>query len=91
VKLPVTGNTIQNHQVGYSPSSFYVYEQAYGADAKPLDVLLTETKMESLTNKINTVFKTGSRCFLRFNTSVSYKTLMGWSGEDLGVIICTTM
>jgi iron complex outermembrane receptor protein len=23
-----------NHQVGYSPSSFYVYEQAYGADAK---------------------------------------------------------
>jgi iron complex outermembrane receptor protein len=43
-------------QVGYA-SSFYVYEQAYGADAKPLDgVLLTETKMESLTNKINTVF-----------------------------------
>jgi iron complex outermembrane receptor protein len=34
-----------NHQVGYSPSSFYVYEQAYGADAKPLDgFLLTEQR-----------------------------------------------
>jgi hypothetical protein len=33
-----------------------LYEQAYGADAKPLDgVLLIETKMESLMNKINTV------------------------------------
>ena len=24
-----TGNTIQNHQVGYAPSSFFVYEQVY--------------------------------------------------------------
>jgi hypothetical protein len=47
-----TGNTIQNHQVGYAPSSFYVYEQAYGVNENHLmEFISTETKMESLQNK----------------------------------------
>ena len=30
------GNNIQIHSVGYSTSSFYVYEQVYGTDGKPI-------------------------------------------------------
>lgn len=30
-------NQIQRHQVGYAPNAFFVYEQAYGADGKPID------------------------------------------------------
>ena len=32
-----TGNTIQNHQVGYSPYSFYVFEQAYDVNGAPVE------------------------------------------------------
>ena len=32
-----TGNKIQMHQVGYAPSTFYVYEQVYDTDGRPLE------------------------------------------------------
>lgn len=32
-----TGNTIQAHAVGHAASSFYVYQQVYGEDGKPLE------------------------------------------------------
>ncbi|MGC4129816.1 MAG: SusC/RagA family TonB-linked outer membrane protein [Bergeyella sp.] len=31
------GNTIQAHMVGYTPYAFYVYQQVYDANGKPLD------------------------------------------------------
>ena len=31
------GNTVQAHAVGYTPFSFYVYQQAYDNNGKPLD------------------------------------------------------
>ncbi len=31
------GNTVQGHSVGYTPFSFYVYQQAYDASGKPID------------------------------------------------------
>ena len=31
------GNTVQGHTVGYQPSSFYVYQQVYDNNGKPLD------------------------------------------------------
>ncbi|WDF46427.1 SusC/RagA family TonB-linked outer membrane protein [Chryseobacterium sp. KACC 21268] len=31
------GNTVQANVVGYTPNSFYVYQQAYGANGKPLE------------------------------------------------------
>ena len=31
-----TGNTIQAHKVGYAPSSFYVYQQVYDANGRPI-------------------------------------------------------
>jgi TonB-linked SusC/RagA family outer membrane protein len=32
-----TGNAVQYNQVGYSPNEFYVYQQVYGANGKPLE------------------------------------------------------
>lgn len=32
-----TGNTIQIHSVGYSPSAFYVYKQVYNTSGKPIE------------------------------------------------------
>lgn len=31
------GNYVQGNQVGYTPSSFYVYQQVYGENGKPLE------------------------------------------------------
>jgi len=32
-----TGNTIQEHSVGYTPFSFYVLQQVYGTNGKPIE------------------------------------------------------
>jgi len=36
------GNTIQIHTVGYPASSFYVYEQVYNTDGKPIEGLFVD-------------------------------------------------
>jgi TonB-dependent starch-binding outer membrane protein SusC len=36
------GNTVQNHQVGYPTFSFFVFEQVYGADGKPIEGLYVD-------------------------------------------------
>lgn len=81
-----TGNTIQNHQVGYSPSSFYVYEQAYGADGKPLDgVYIDRNKDGIITAEDKYRFhKPAADVFYGFNTSLTYKNwdmAMNWRGS----------
>ena len=32
-----TGNTVQRHQEGYAPYTFYLYEQVYSADGNPIE------------------------------------------------------
>ena len=32
-----TGNTIQKHQVGYSPYTFYLYQQVYDTEGRPIE------------------------------------------------------
>ena len=32
-----TGNTVQRHQEGYAPYTFFLYEQVYGADGMPIE------------------------------------------------------
>ena len=81
-----TGNTIQNHQVGYAPSSFFVYEQAYGADGKPLDgVFVDRNKDGIITEQDKYRFhKPAADVFYGFNTSVTYKNFdfgMNWRGS----------
>ena len=36
------GNTIQNHNVGYSPYAFFVYQQVYDADGNPIEGLYVD-------------------------------------------------
>jgi len=81
-----TGNTIQNHQVGYSPSSFFVYEQAYGADGKPLEGVFIDRNKDGLVNQDDKYrfHKPASDVFYAFNTSVTYKNWdmgMNWRGS----------
>ncbi|MFV8343433.1 SusC/RagA family TonB-linked outer membrane protein [Flavobacterium sp. XS2P39] len=81
-----TGNTIQNHQVGYAPSSFYVYEQAYGVNGKPLDgVYIDRNKDGLITQQDKYRFhKPAADVFYGFNTSITYKNFdmgMNWRGS----------
>lgn len=81
-----TGNTIQNHQVGYAPSSFFVYEQAYGADGKPLDGVFIDRNKDGIINSDDKYrfHKPAADVFYAFNTSVSYKNWdmgMNWRGS----------
>ena len=81
-----TGNTIQNHQVGYAPSSFFVYEQAYGVDGKPLDGVFIDRNKDGIINSDDKYrfHKPAADVFYAFNTSVSYKNWdmgMNWRGS----------
>lgn len=80
------GNTIQNHQVGYAPNSFYVYEQAYGANAKPLDGVYIDRNGDGIVNEKDKYrfHKPAADIFYGFNTSLSYKNWdmsMNWRGS----------
>nr|WP_315143670.1 TonB-dependent receptor [uncultured Flavobacterium sp.] len=70
-----TGNTIQNHQVGYAPNSFYVFEQAYGADGKPLDGVYIDRNKDGIVNEQDKYrfHKPAADVFYGFNTAVTYK------------------
>ena len=80
------GNTIQNHQVGYAPNSFYVYEQAYGANGKPLDGVYIDRNGDGIVNEKDKYrfHKPAADVFYGFNTSLSYKNWdmsMNWRGS----------
>lgn len=70
-----TGNTIQNFQVGYAPNSFLVYEQAYGADGKPLDGVFIDRNQDGTINDkdLYRCHKPNADVFYGANTSVAYK------------------
>lgn len=81
-----TGNKIQNHQVGYAPNSFYVYEQAYGANGKPLDGVFVDRNKDGLITEQDKYrfHKPAADVFYGFNTSVTYKNFdmgMTWRGS----------
>lgn len=81
-----TGNFIQNHQVGYAPNSFYVYEQAYGADGKPIDEVFVDRNKDGLITEQDKYrfHKPAADVFYGFNTSVTYKNFdmgMNWRGS----------
>ncbi len=70
-----TGNTIQVHQTGQAPNSFFVYQQVYDTDGKPIEGLYVDRNGDG---KINDNDK---YCFHKaapdwtfgFNTQLSYK------------------
>nr|WP_315157883.1 SusC/RagA family TonB-linked outer membrane protein [uncultured Flavobacterium sp.] len=70
-----TGNTIQNLQVGYAPNSFLVFEQAYGADGKPLDGVFIDRNKDGVVNDkdLYRFHKPSADIFYGANTSLEYK------------------
>ncbi|TAF69232.1 MAG: TonB-dependent receptor [Flavobacterium sp.] len=70
-----TGNTIQNHQIGYAPFSFYVYEQAYDAAGKPMDGVFIDRNKDGIVNEKDKYrfHKPAADVFYGFNTSLTYK------------------
>ena len=47
-----TGNTVQRHQVGYSPYTFYVWQQVYDAEGNPIQNALVDRNQDGqITNE----------------------------------------
>jgi TonB-linked SusC/RagA family outer membrane protein len=44
------GNTIQKHDIGFAPNAFFVYEQVYGADGKPLEGVFVDRNQDGIIN-----------------------------------------
>ncbi len=80
------GNTIQNHQVGFWPNSFYVYEQAYDANGNPIDGLVIDRNGDgSISDEDRYRYKKPTAdVFYGFFTNVVYKQFdfaMSWRGS----------
>jgi len=80
------GNNIQIHTVGFAPNSFYVYEQVYDANGKPLeDVYVDRDGDGSITLKDRYRFeKPTADITAGFTTDLNYKNwnfTMSWRGS----------
>ncbi len=70
-----TGNTIQEHSVGYTPYSFFVYQQVYNANGKPIEGLYVDQNRDGIINQKDLIhYKSPFAPFtFGFTTSVTYK------------------
>ena len=48
-----TGNRVQVHSVGYAPNSFYVFEQVYNSDGKPIEGLYVDRNGDGVVNDLD--------------------------------------
>ena len=81
-----TGNTIQNHQVGFAPSSFFVFEQAYDASGNPLEGVYVDRNKDGKVNSLDKYRyrKPASDVYYGFNTDFNYNNFsfnMAWRGS----------
>lgn len=82
-----TGNLIQNHQVGFFPNSFLVFEQVYDASGSPVDGVYVDRNQDGIVNQ-NDLYrfkKPQADFFYGFNTDISYKNFdfsMFWRGSQ---------
>jgi iron complex outermembrane receptor protein len=80
------GNYVQRHSVGYAPNTFFVYQQVYDADGKPLEGVYVDRNNDgSVTNADKYRFEKPSADFTAgFNTDLNYKNWnfnMSWRGS----------
>jgi iron complex outermembrane receptor protein len=81
-----TGNYVQNHQVGYSPNSFYVFEQVYDVSGAPVEGVYVDRNQDGIVNE-NDLYrykKPTADFYYGFNTDVTYKNIdlsMSWRGS----------
>ena len=72
-----TGNTIQVHQSGQAPNSFFVYQQVYDTNGNPIEGLYVDRNGDGVinTNDKYCFHKAAPDWTFGFNTKVSYKEL----------------
>lgn len=70
-----TGNTIQIHQEGETPFSFYVYEQVYDANGSPIEGVFVDRNDDGIINNNDRYIKEDpyADVLMGLNTNVSYK------------------
>lgn len=69
------GNTIQIHSIGYRPSSFFVLQQVYNDQKKPIEGLYVDRNKDGVINNLDYYrYKSPEpEVVLGFNTAVSYE------------------
>ena len=72
-----TGNTVQVHRTGYAPNSFYVYQQIYDTDGKPIEGLYVDRDGNGVINNNDKYcfHKAAPDWTFGFNTKLAYKNL----------------
>ena len=72
-----TGNTIQVHQTGSAPNSFFVYQQVYDTEGKPIEGLYVDRNNDGVINANDKYcfHKAAPDWTFGFNTKLSYKQL----------------
>ena len=72
------GGNIQVHQTGYAPNSFFVYQQVYDQNGKPIEGLYVDRNGDGTINQNDKYcyHKAAPDVTIGFNTDLSYKT---WS------------
>lgn len=81
-----TGNNVQNHQVGYSPYSFYVFEQVYDVNGAPVEGVYVDRNQDGQVNEddLYRYKKPAADFYYGFNTDFQYKNFdfnMSWRGS----------
>ena len=69
------GNNIQMHQVGYAPSSFYVYQQVYDKEGRPIEGEYVDRDGDGVISANDKYFyhKPAADFTLGLNTTLTYK------------------
>ena len=69
------GNNIQMHQVGYAPRSFYVYQQVYDLDGRPMEGVFVDRNDDGVVDSNDKYFfhKPSADVTFGFNTTLTYK------------------
>ncbi|MHB1108299.1 MAG: SusC/RagA family TonB-linked outer membrane protein, partial [Lutibacter sp.] len=80
------GNYVQRHSVGYAPNTFFVYQQVYDANGKPLEGVYVDRNNDgSVTNADKYRLEKPSADFtVGFTTDLNYKKWnfnMSWRGS----------
>lgn len=70
-----TGNNAQAHAVGHAASSFYVYEQVYDANGKPIESLFVDRNGDGIINENDKYFyrKPAGDVLMGLSSKMTYK------------------
>ena len=71
-----TGTTIQYHQVGYAPSTFYLYQQVYDEQGKPIQNAVVDRNQDGEITQADQYFTGKSpmpKVFIGLNSQFKYK------------------